>query len=49
MDDVRQWWVDASLDMRREVIRTLLTVTVEVTPRHQNRFNPEYVTVEWKA
>lgn len=49
VDDVRQWWVDASLDMRREVIRTLLTVTVEVTPRHQNRFNPEYVTVEWKA
>lgn len=47
--DVRAWWVTATLELKRELIRALMAITVEVTPRAQNKFNPEYVTVEWKV
>ena len=47
--DVRKWWATATLELKRELIRALMTITVEVTPPVQNRFNPEYVTVEWKV
>lgn len=47
--DVRTWWVTATLDLKRELIRALMTITVEVTPPAQNKFNPEDVTVKWKV
>lgn len=30
--DVREWWVTATLELKRELIRALMTITVEVTP-----------------
>lgn len=47
--DVRAWWVTATLELKRELIRALMTITIEGTPPVQYKFNPEYVTVDWKA
>ncbi|WKS62074.1 hypothetical protein NLL39_09195 [Corynebacterium accolens] len=46
--DVRAWWATATLELKREVIRTLMTITIEHTGGPQAKFNPEFVTVEWK-
>lgn len=46
--DVRAWWVTATLELERELIRALMTITIEGTPPVQYKFNPEFITVEWK-
>lgn len=46
--DVRAWWAAATLELKRELIRALMTITVEHTGGAQTKFNPEFVTVEWK-
>lgn len=46
-EDVNAWWTTAPLDLRREVIRSLMAITVLHTPGPQARFNPEYIDVQW--
>jgi hypothetical protein len=38
-----------SLDRRREVIRTLLTLTLDRATMRGGRFRPERVRVEWRS
>lgn len=46
--DVLAWWVTAMLELKHEVIRVLMDITIEYTGGPQAKFNPEFVTVEWK-
>jgi len=47
--DVRAWWVTATLELKRELIRALMTITIEHTGGPQSKFNPKFVTVDWKV
>lgn len=48
-DDPAQSFLDASLDVRRYIIDTLMTVTLVKQPRGKRGFNPESVVIEWKG
>lgn len=42
-------WAALSPDIRGKIIDQLLTVTVNRSPRGLRRFDPQYVTIKWKA
>ena len=46
-EDITAWWATAPLDLHREVVRSLMAITVLHTPGAQGRFNPNYVDVQW--
>ena len=48
-DDPAQSFRDASLDVRREVIDILATVTLLHQPKGRKGFNPASVTIEWNG
>lgn len=46
--DPRQWWADASVASRREVIRELMTVVIHRTRQGARRLDPSSVDIQWK-
>ncbi|MCX2712054.1 recombinase family protein [Mycolicibacterium sp. J2] len=42
-------WSALSPDVRGKIVDQLLTVTVNRSPRGLRRFDPEYVSIEWKG
>nr|WP_264000363.1 recombinase family protein [Mycolicibacterium vanbaalenii] len=41
-------WAELSPDLRGKVIDQLMTVTINRSPKGLRRFDPDYVTVDWK-
>lgn len=46
-EDAGEWWAGLSLDLRRTVVATLMTVTVLPAVRGRHGFDPSLIVIEW--
>lgn len=47
--DIVAWWSTSTLELKREVIRSLLNITLEAVPHGRGKFNRDAVHIEWKV